>query len=317
MLMSERHVVFGAGGGAGSALVRTLAAQGKDVRAVTRSGRAPVPAGVDNARGDATDAQLARQMCEGAHVVYHCVNVPYGEWEQTLPGVMENLIAAAGAAGATLVYCDNLYMYGQPQRPMGETHPAAATSRKGRLRERLAQRLLDAHRSGQVKATIGRASDFFGPGAANTIAGQLVFPAVLAGKRAHWIGSLDVPHTLNYIDDVARGLAILGTDPRALGEVWHIPAAPPGTGREFITQVFAAAGRAPKIGVYPRWMMWMAGLFNRQMREILEVMYQFEQPFVLDADKFARTFGDFVATPLPEAIATTLEWERKRAASSA
>ena len=306
------HAVFGAGGGAGNALVRALAAQGENVRAITRSGRAEVPPGVENVRADAGEPQSARQACSGASVVYHCVNVPYEEWEATFPRVMDSLIAAAGAAGATLVYCDNLYMYGRVQGEMRETTPAAATSGKGLLRGRLADRVLAAHAAGLVRAAIGRASDFFGPGATSTVAGQLVFPAVVAGKRAHWIGSLDAPHSLSYIEDVARGLVTLGTDSRALGEVWHIPAAPPVTGREFIELAFEVAGRPPRIGVYGRWMMRLAGLVNRQMREVLEVLYQFESPFVLNAEKFTRTFGDLAVTQLREAIDRTLEWERKR-----
>lgn len=304
------HVVFGAGGGAGGAVVRALASRGESVRAITRSGRAEVPRGVESLSADAGEPLSAQRACNGASIVYNCVNVPYHEWEATLPRVMEALIAAAGDAGATLVYCDNLYMYGRVQDEMRETAPAAAASGKGLLRGRLASRLLAAHEAGRVQATIGRGSDFFGPGATSTVAGQLVFPAVVAGKRAYWIGSLDAPHTLNYTEDFARGLVTLGADSRALGGIWHIPAAAPVTGREFIELAFEMAGRSPKIGVHPRMMMRFAGLFNRQMREVLEVLYQFESPFVLNAEKFTRTFGDLGVTPLREAIARTLEWER-------
>ena len=313
--MSELHVVFGAGGGAGNALVRALVAQGERVRAVTRSGHAAVPPGVENVRADAADPAPALLASQGAQVIYHCVNVPYAEWEQTLPAVLENLLQAAETEGATLVYCDNLYMYGRVGGPTTEATAEAAASGKGKLRGRLANQVLEAHAGGRVRATVGRASDFFGPGATNTIAGQLIFPAVVAGERAHWIGSLDAPHSLNYIEDVARALMTLGEDPRAPGEVWHIPAGPPVTGREFIEMAFEVVGHPPKIGVYPRWMMWFAGLFDRQKREILEVLHQFEQPFILDGQKFTRTFG-FEVTPLRDAIAATLEWERTRAAST-
>lgn len=311
--MNDVHVVFGAGGGAGGAVVRALVEQGKRVRAVTRSGRADVPSAVENVRADAANLESSVQVCEDARVIYHCVNVPYAQWETTLPAVMDTLIETAGTVGARLVYSDNLYMYGRVQGEMKETTPYAAESEKGRLRWRLADRLLEAHHTGRVEAVIGRASDFFGPGATNTVAGQLVFPAVAAGKRAFWIGSLNVPHTLNYIDDVAKALVLLGMDPRAPGEVWHIPGEPPVNGRHFIETVFDVAGRPPRIGVYPRWMMQLAGLFDRQKREILEVLYQFEKPFILNAEKFERTFENFRITPLRMAIASTLEWEHARA----
>ncbi len=300
------HVVFGAGGGAGHAVVRNLAAEGVRVRAVTRSGSGSYPDRVQIVRCDASDPSAVRAACEGAVVVHHCINVPYSEWEQTLPLVMGNLIEGAGDAGATLVYCDNLYMYGPVDGPLVESSPTEGASRKGRLRKRLADSLFEAHATGRVRATSARASDFFGPGATNTIAGQLVFPPVLAGKQAHWIGSLDAEHSMSYIDDVARGLILLGEDPKAEGRVWHLPAPPPVTGREFIRTAFEIAGGEPKIGVYPRWMLRLVGLFNRQMRELVEVLYQFEEPFVLDHTKFATTFPDFRVTSIREGIERSL-----------
>ena len=310
--MSGLHVVFGGGGGAGGAVVRELARRGERVRAVGRSGGGPAPDGVERARADATDAAAVRQACEGAAVVYHCVNVPYGEWSATLPTVMDRLLAGAAEAGARLVYCDNLYMYGEVDGPVREATPRSATGAKGRLRVALADRVLAAHAAGDVAATIGRGSDFYGPGADNTVAGQLVFPAVAAGRKAHWIGALDQPHSLHYIDDFARALITLASDDRALGEVWHVPAGPAPTGREFLEMAFAAATLPPKVGVHRRGAIRLAGLFDRQMRELLEVLHQFERPFLIDGGRFIETFGDPGLTPMPDGVSRTLEWERTR-----
>ncbi|MGK7312946.1 MAG: NAD-dependent epimerase/dehydratase family protein [Candidatus Longimicrobiales bacterium M2_2A_002] len=307
--MSETSVVLGAGGGAGQAVVRQLAARGEPVRAVTRSGEGDWPDGTEIARADAGDPAATRDACAGAVVVYHCVNVPYPRWTETLPGVMDSVIAAAGAADATLVYCDNLYGYGPVDGPITEDTPRRAEGAKGRLRNRLADTLLEAHAAGRVRATIGRGSDFFGPGATNTMAGQLVFPAVVEGRKARWVGALDQPHSLNYVDDFARGLITLGTSPRAAGEIWHIPPNGSPTGRELIEMAFAAAGTEPKLGVYPRWMMRIVALFSRDMREILEVLHQFEHPWILDGSKYTGTFGHLEPIPLREAVAKTVEWE--------
>ncbi len=304
--MGDLHVVFGASGGAGAAVVRTLAARGSNVRAISRSGGGRAGAGVESVSADATDVAAARDACAGASVVYHCVNVPYGEWASTLPVVMDNLLASAAEAGATLVYCDNLYMYGQVDGPITETTSQQAAGAKGRLRIDLADRVLEAHAAGRVQAAIGRASDFYGPGATNTVAGQLVFPAVAAGGKAHWIGDLDQPHSLNFIDDVARALVTLGSDARAAGSVWHIPAGPAPTGREFIEMAFAVAAKPRKVGVYGRGAIRLVGLFDRQRREILEILHQFERPFVIDGTRYADTFGDDWLTPMPQGLARTL-----------
>jgi nucleoside-diphosphate-sugar epimerase len=304
---SELHVVFGASGGAGGAIVRELARRGKRARAVTRSGRGDVPDGVEMVRADAADAAGARQACAGATTVYHAVNVPYPQWTETLPPVMEGLIGAAGAAGATLVYVDNVYAYGAVDRPMTEDLPMTAKTRKGRLRAQLAETLLAAHRAGRVRAVIGRGSDYYGPGVANSVAGDRLFPHVLSGGKAMWAGNLDQPHSLTFIDDFARVLVTLGEREEALGEAWHAPPAEALTGRQFIELAFAEAGRSPKIGTVSPLMIRLVGLVNPMVRELGELAYEFKAPFVLDGTKYQRAFGG-APTTHAAAIRATLGW---------
>jgi nucleoside-diphosphate-sugar epimerase len=304
------HVVFGSSGGVGSALVRELHARDKRVRAVTHSARGQFPEGVEVVRGDATDAASAREAGRGAAVIYHAVNVPYPQWQGKLPPILDANIGAAARAEAKLVYADNLYMYGRVHGPMTEETPYNPASRKGALRARMADELMSAHKEGRVRAAIGRASDFYGPGPLNSVAGERLFEAVLEGKKAMWVGDLDAPHTLTYIEDFAKTLATLGEREEALGEVWHVPSPEPITGRKFIELVFDEARRPPRFGTYNRTMMRLGGLFSSEVREFREMLYQFEAPFVLDSSKYARVFGDVVPTPYREGIARTLQWYR-------
>jgi nucleoside-diphosphate-sugar epimerase len=172
------------------------------------------------------------------------------------------------------------------------------------LRARLEDYYLNAHRAGVVRVAIGRASDFVGV-AANSAPNMLVITPAIQGKPASWLGTLDAPHTLSYLPDVARGLITLGEREEALGEVWHLPADAPLTGRQFIELVFAELHRPPRMRVISRPMMLLAGLFSPMIRESLEVFYQFERPFVMDSSKFTRTFGHR-ATPHRDAIRETL-----------
>jgi nucleoside-diphosphate-sugar epimerase len=307
---SALHVVIGASGSIGNAVVRTLAAQGKRVRAVNRSGRAELPAGVELVKGNAADPASMRDVCRGAAVVYNCANVLYTDWAEKFPPIMDGVIAGAAAAGAKLVFADNLYMYGKVTGLITEDLPYAATTRKGRVRARLADTLMAAHRAGVVRAAIGRASDFYGPGAVNSAAGDLTMRPLLEGKKAMWAGSLDVLHTLTYVDDFARGLITLGERDQALGQVWHIPGAAPLTGRQFLSLAFEVAGLPPKIGAYARPIMTAVSLFSPMVREVVEMLYQFEAPFVVDGSKFARTFGFSPATSHREALQHTLAWFR-------
>jgi nucleoside-diphosphate-sugar epimerase len=305
------HVVFGANGGLGQALIRQLVAQGKRVRAVTRSSQATAQLGIELVQADALDAAAARQAGAGADVIYHVINVPYDKWPDLLPPIMENLITAAAATNARLVYGDNLYMYGKVEGPLHEDLPYNPAGKKGRLRAKLADHLIAEHEQGKVQAVIARSSDYIGPGATNTITSLQVVGPILKGKKAMWIGSLDAPHTISYVDDVARSLIVLAEHDRALGEIWHIPAGEPLTGRQFIEMVCQQAGvQSCDYGVYGRPMMRLVSIFSPMVREVLENLYQFEQPFELDATKFERAFGPFQTTPNLEAIAATIDWYR-------
>jgi nucleoside-diphosphate-sugar epimerase len=311
----QLHVVVGATGGAGGAPVRELAGRGHRVRAVSRTPAAGLPqaGGVEWLAADAADPAQARAACAGATVVYHCAQPPSARWAARFPTLTQRIAQAAAAAGARLVYADNLYAYGPVDGPLTEELPALATTRKGRVRALMAERLLAAHRSGTLQVVIGRSSDYYGPGGANSAAGDLLFGAAATGNRARWLGRLDLPHSLNYLPDVARALLTLGARPEALGGVWHLPAAHPVTGRAFVELIAAALGRPVRVTATSRLALWTAGVFDPRARESAELLDQWQRPFVVDAAKFQRAFGPLAPTPHPQAVATTLAWFRQRA----
>jgi nucleoside-diphosphate-sugar epimerase len=305
----DLHVVFGTGA-IGLALVDELQANGKRVRAVNRGGDADVPEGVEVVGGDATSDDFTKAASAGAGVVYFCVNPPYTRWPEMFPPLQAAVMAGAESAGAKLVVMDNLYMYGPTNgRPLSEDLPYAATTRKGSVRAQMANDLMAAHEVGKLRVAVGRASDYFGPRGLLSAMGERVFYPALAGKKAQVMGDPDQPHTYSYIPDIAKGLAILGERDEADGEVWHLPNAPAVTTKQFIELVYTATGTESRISVMPRAMMNVVGLFNGNVRELKEMLYEFEEPFVVDDSRFEAVFGD-CATPLSEAIDTTVAWFR-------
>lgn len=306
----QLHVVFGTGP-IGLAVVQELVALGKAVRAVNRSGAAPVPNGVQVLSGDAKDLAFARRAASGATVVYNCLNPPYHLWPELFPPLQRSVLEAASATGAKLVSMENLYLYGPTHgRPIGEELPYASTGKKGRTRARMAEDLLRAHEAGTARVVIGRASDYFGPNGRLSMAGDRVFSFAVRGKAAQVVGNPDVPHTYTYIPDIARALVLLGERDEALGQAWHIPSERTITTREFVTMVFEAAGTAPRISVLSPGLLRFVGLFSKVVRELKETVYQFQEPFVVDHRKFERMFGN-PATPLGEAIGETVKWFRE------
>lgn len=309
---SQLSVVIGTGP-LGMAVMEKLVSRGQQVRMVNRSGRATTPANVQVVKGDLTNQESAREVCRGATVVYGCINAPYTAWPEKFPPLVDGLLEGATAAGARLVYADNLYMYGPVAGEITERLPYAATGAKGRTRAELANRVLEAHKSGKLRATIGRAADFFGPRVTDSAMGDRVFPAALSGKSAQVLGNPEMPHTYTYIHDFAQGLVILGEREEALGEAWHVPSAETLTTRQFIELVYQEAGHPPKLSTAPFWLVSVLGLFIPVMRELKETYYEFNEPFIVDDSKFKATFGS-QTTPHLTAIRQTLAWYRQKLA---
>ncbi len=246
-------------------------------------------------------------------MVYQCLNAPYTQWPELFPPLQRGVLAAAERTGALLVSLENLYGYGPAGgKPMTEDLPLAATTVKGRTRAAMTGELLAAAEAGRVRLAIGRASDFFGPGVtAGSTLGERVFGNALAGQRADFIGNPDLPHTYSYVPDIAAGLAILGTDPRAAGQVWHLPGPQTVTTRALLDLVAGEVGHPVGVRSVPKIAVRALGLVNPMMRELAEMAYEFDQPFILDTSKYESAFGA-AGTPLAGAIAATVAWYRTR-----
>jgi nucleoside-diphosphate-sugar epimerase len=261
--------------------------------------------------GDATDGAFAREASQGASVVYFALNPPYDKWPELFPPLQAGVIEGAAAAGAKLVAMENLYMYGPTDgRPLTENLPYAANTRKGKVRARMSEELIEAHTSGRVRVAIGRASDFFGSRVLASAAGEQVFGRAVEGKSAQVAGDPDQPHTYTYAPDIGKGLVTLGEREEALGRAWHLPSPETVTTREFVETIFEEVGKPARIQAAPKILLRALGLFNPALRETIEMLYEFEEPFVVDDSSFERAFGER-ATLLGEAIRRTVRWYRE------
>jgi len=312
--MSEEqvHAVFGAGQ-VGRALITRLVGLGLPVRVLSRQRPVGLADVIDWRETDAADPEAATEAATGASVIYQCLNAPYTDWPQSFPPLQRGVLAAAERTGALLVSLENLYGYGPTgSEPMTEDLPLSAMTVKGRTRATMTQELLAAAEAGRVRIAIGRASDFFGAGiTTGTTLGERVFANAVAGKRADFIGNPDLAHTYSYVPDIAAGLATLGNDERAVGGVWHLPGPETVTTRALLELVAGEVGHPVGVRSVPKLAMRALGLFNPTMRELAEMSYEFDEPFVLDTTKYRSTFGT-AGTPLPAAIGATVAWYQSR-----
>jgi nucleoside-diphosphate-sugar epimerase len=306
-----RVTVLGATGGIGRAIVTELTDRGHEVTAASRSAATSTwPIGVRALTTDLLDPSQAAAACRGADVVVMAAQIPYAGWATQLGPMVDAAVDAAADAGARLVMVDNLYAYGSPGTPLTEASPEAATSRKGRLRADLGRRLLEEHRSGRVRVTIGRFSDYYGPHGTNSLVYGIGVTRALAGKAPRVYIDGDQPHTFAYLPDAARGFATLVEHPEADGRVWVLPAMPPITQRELMGMVAREAGLGPKLGTITPMLLRLAGLFDANLREAIEVSDQFDRPWITDASAFEAAFGPIQLTPHEQAIAATVAWFR-------
>jgi len=307
----DLHVVFGTGAVGMSVMDELIRRGPRRVRMVSRSGRARVPDGVEVVGGDATDEAFTREASKGASVVYFALNPPYDKWPELFPRLQAGVLEGAASAGAKLIAMENLYMYGPTEgRPLTEDLPHAPNTRKGRVRARMSEELIEAHQSGRVRVAIGRASDFFGPRVLVSAAGEQVFGRAVQGKSAQLAGDPNQPHTYTYVPDIGRGLVILAEREEALGQAWHLPSPETLTTRQFVDMIFEEVGKPTRIQAAPKIVLRALGLFNPGIHETIEMLYEFEEPFVVDDSKFEEAFGE-QATPLRESIRGTVRWYRE------
>ena len=319
--MTKAAVVFGASGQVGSLLVRRLSEQIEytSIKAVSRSGRiaelADLPK-VTVVKGDALERADTEKLCSGADVVFNCVGLPYSSkvWKSMWPPITDNLLHAAGSAGAALIVADNLYCFG----PEGNQRmPLKATDEeftsfgiKPAVRAQIVREMLQAHRAGRCKVALVRASDFFGPNATLSMLGDRFFPSVVAGKKAQLLAEPAFVHAYTYLPDFVRALIAVSNDPESWGRAWHVPNAPAITTKEVMekSRVLAGFDGVANYSVIPSFMRTILGWFIQPLREVGEMSFLFSTDYTVEFGDFLERFPDCQPTPLDVSLKATVEW---------
>jgi len=307
----ELHVIFGTGP-VGRAIADELDTQGKTIRMINRSGRKDIADPIEVVSGDAMNHDFTRQAAEGASHIYFALNPPYHLWAEEFPAMQESVLQSAIANNAKLIAMENLYMYGDTQgKPMTEDTPFNAHTRKGKVRAQMHQRLMQAHNAGEVQVVTGRASDFFGPHVKESAMGERVFGYAVEGKTPQILGDPNARHDQTYMKDIGTALVLLAQTDDTYGQAWHIPNPRTVSQREFIDIIGKTLGQDLKVSVPPKVILRLMGLFVKPVAEVIEMHYEFEHDFIVDTSKFEAKFGD-IATPLEDAIRTTVDWYRQQ-----
>ena len=301
----EKILVLGYGP-VGAAVVANGA--GRSLRVAQRTRPAGLPAGVEFVACDILDPAAVQAAAQGVTQIVLAVGFAYARtvWRKNWPRAMENVLAAAEAVGARLVFVDNLYMYGPQRTPLHEDMALTRFGAKPAIRAAITETWLTAHRAGRVRVAALRASDFYGPGVAQSHLGEMGLAALAQGKPAMLIVDPDQPHDFAYVPDIARAVwSLLDAGDEDFGQAWHVPQAAIRSTRQVLALGAAVAGVPLKIRRVPMALLPVLGVFNPLLREMVEMRFQWDRPYRVDATKFARRFWSD-PTPFETGVAQTI-----------
>lgn len=302
-MANQLHTVLGSSGAIGRAVIQELQNRNLPIRAVERSVKIK---GVETITADLLDIEQTKKALQGSTHVYLCIGLPYSSavWLTQWPKIMQNTIDACIAVDAILIFFDNVYMYGPPPLtiPFDENHKQNPITKKGMARKQTADMLLKAIKENKLKAVVGRSADFYGPNAVNSQFYISFLERMLIDKAPQAISKSGIKHTYAYTVDNGKALVALAVSPTTYGEVWHFPVGEPITIEEVAAIFNKELGKNYKISFLPSFMRKILSLFVPVLKEVGEMLYQFNSEYQMSFVKFKKQFPEFKVTPYEQGI---------------
>lgn len=303
------QTILGANGTIGSVLAKELATYTDKIRLVSRNPK-KINESDELFPADLSYPAIVEQAVEGSDVVYVVVGFDYNlkVWEEKWPSFMRATIDACIKQNTRLVFFDNVYLYDiNTISHMTEESPINPPSKKGVIRKQIAQMIMVEVKAGKLMALIARSADFYGPGNEKSFVIEMVYKNFLKGSRANWFINPDKKHSFTYTPDAAKATALLGNTDDAYNTVWHLPTDKNTlTGREFIKLFAQEMNVANKVFVMPAWLIRVVGTFIPIMKEMPEMMYQYDRDYFFDSSKFEKKFN-FKTTSYQEGVKLTVK----------
>jgi len=288
------QTILGSNGIIGTTVAKELPSYTDKIRLVSRNPK-KLEGPYEMMPADITDPEQVRIAVKGSEVTYLTVGLQYDikVWREQWPKIMDNVINACKESGSKLVFFDNVYLYGKVDGWMTEETPVNPCSKKGEVRAKIATKIMEESKAGNIKALISRAADFYGPDSPLSFVNVMVFENFMKNKNPQWMIDADKKHSFSYTPDAGMATALLGNTDSAFNQIWHVPGDQDAlTGRDFIAQAAEAFGKDPKkFTVLKEWMLRGIGLFVPVLKESVEMLYQSRYEYLFDSSKFHKTFN--------------------------
>ena len=293
--IKKMQTILGSGGIIATELAKALTAYTDKIRLVSRNPK-KVNTTDELMPADLLNKTAIQKAVQDSTVVYVTIGFPYSAkiWQESWPTFMRNVIEVCEAFNSKLVFFDNIYMYDANYlNGMTEETPINPPSKKGKVRAEIVEMIMDAIERGKLTGLIARCADYYGPGIErNGMLREMVFKNFAAGKKANWLSSVNYKHSLTYTPNAGKATALLGNTEDAYNQVWHLPTASnPLTGKEWIETIAQQMSVKPKYQVATKFIVRIMGLFMPIMREMPEMLYQYDRDYVFDSSKFEKRFN--------------------------
>lgn len=308
----KKALVLGASGGMGYSIVKELSKRGIAVTAFARTKSKLEKLFGDDRNittfsGDIFQAEDLQEAAKGVDVIFQSANIPYTEWEEKLARLMKNIVTAAKAEGAKLAIVDNIYAYGRnPGQKVTETVPKNPHTKKGNIRLKVESLV----RESGVPALIAHFPDFYGPNAENTIL-HYTLQNMVKNKKSIFVGDQTIAREFIFTPDGAKAIVNLALVDEAYGQNWNIPGYDVITGLELVETIRKVTGNKKRVSTITKNMVRFLGLFNANMREVVEMFYLNEDPVVLNGEKYEKMIGPVPRTSYEEGLKQTIDYMKQ------
>ena len=265
------------------------------------------------------DAQATDDAVKGSEIAYLTVGLPMDSrmWEDRFPVMMRNVIDACKKHKCKLVFFDNTYMYAKTSEPQTEDSTFEPAGKKFIVRAKIASMLLEEIKNKSIEAVICRAPEFYGPGKTQSLTNRLVFDNIRQNKKLKVPLTDNTLRTLIWTPDASRAMALIGNTPDAYNQTWHLPCDDNRlTYKQLINLASEIYGKKFDYAVLKMWMFRIGGLFNKQLKEVQELLPRYECDNIFISQKFKTRFPDFKITTYRAGVTNIMDEQKRRASNS-
>lgn len=298
------QIILGSNGQIGHELAKELYKNyTKEIRLVSRKPQ-KIHDSDELVSADLLDFNETNNAISGSDIVYFTVGLPMDSemWMKQFSKILDNVIEACKIHRSKLVFFDNTYMYPKTSAIQFENTIFSPSGKKSLVRAQLADKIIKEMEANELKAVVCRAPEFYGPEKTQSITNTMIFSNIKAKQKLKIPISDSTLRTLIWTPDASRAMALIGNTDDAYGQTWHLPCDRSLTYKEMINIADKIENEKLSYSIIKLWKFKVGSLFNKNAKELLELLPRYEVDNLFNSDKFKKRFPSFPVTSFESGI---------------